>query len=166
MTKTVDELRDEQAEAKAAAEEWSPPVLPALPDTTGWGTADLEALALERCRLRKDTQRQRGKEPVACKRCLQEALIGRDPLTPPDGQPVTILTLLAAIPPPATGFSPLHRRLLEILVDRGERDLRTLQEMTSASETNCSARLRDLRKYGYPVARRKEGGRPLYRLAV
>jgi biotin operon repressor len=158
---TVDELYEQSgkaAQARAAAEEWSPPVLPPMPDTTGWGAADLERLALERCTLRGDTQQRRGREPVACRRCLQEALTGVDPLLAAD-----VGGLFRLLPDSA---GPTHRRLLTILADRGERDLRTLMELTEASETNCSARLRDLRQYGYPIARRVHQGRPLYRLAT
>jgi hypothetical protein len=143
-------------------ETWEPPVLPPLPDMTGWGTADLEGLALKRCIARGDTQQSRDKQPVACRRCLQEVVTGRDPLASMDA--AKLFTLL----PDSAG--PTHRLLLRILQDGGERDLRDLMKLAGGreelSETNASARLRDLRQYGYPIARRVHQGRPLYRLAL
>jgi hypothetical protein len=158
-------------------EEWAAPADPGpLPDTTGWSVDRLETLALERCgpEGRKHTLRTRGggsNEKVACRSCLQEALTGKNPLAV-DGGPVDIAVLLAQFPPPDKGFGKTHRALLEALADRGRRDLRDLQQAVTTSdgepltETNLSARLRDLRQFGYPIGRKMEGGRPLYWLAV
>lgn len=162
------------------AETWEPPKLPPLPDTTGWGIRDLSNLALERCRLREGHKQPRdsadGGRAMACKRCRLEVLHGRDPLAG-DG-PVDLGELFKAIPPPDTGFSHLHRRLLEVLASREEYDLEGLQRIVEGggrspegyTTESISARLRDLRKMGYPIGRRVEGAlesrRAVYRLAA
>lgn len=156
-----------------AAEEWAPPVLPPLPDTKGWSVERISELALERCRLREGH-----KQPLdpavpglrmACKRCRQEALLGRDPLAA--AGPVDLAALYDAIPPPDKGFSHLHRRLLEVLAGRDEYDLQTLQGLVEGggqspegyTTESISARLRDLRKMGYPIARRVDTSEALSR---
>lgn len=147
-------------------DKWPPPPGP-LPDTTGWPVPQVEALALERCQARRDTQRRDitdHNKPMACKRCMTEALMGED-LTLAAG-PVDLADLYRKIPKPATGWSVTHERLMELLAPRRELELRQLMEATGATETNCSARLRDLRQFGYPITRRMEAGRPLYGLGA
>jgi hypothetical protein len=146
-----------------------------LPDTTGWPTADLETLALERCLARQThTQQHRGKELVACRACLQEVLIGRYPLDF-DAGPVDLTELLRQVPPPTKGWSLLHLALLRVLCDRQWHALKELEAGVAAdrppgeewTQTNISARLRDLRQYGYPIPQQTIKGRgACYRLAV
>lgn len=154
----------------------APPPLPPLPDDLATlPVARLAALALERCRARPGhTQRHSGlggKETIACKPCSQEVLTGRYPLG--EGGPVDLAELLAAIPPPPTGFSRVHRALLELLADREQRPLPTLEALLVErgvlaedgrpyTVASITARLRDLRKWGYPVERRLEGRTPVY----
>jgi hypothetical protein len=152
----------------------APTPLPPLPDDlmTIRGAA-LDALALERCGLRGHATRHSGlggRERVACKLCLQEVLTGRYPLG--DDTAADIDALLAAVPPPPTGFAPVHRALLEALADREPRPLPSLEAIllergVRASDgepytvASLTARLRDLRGFGYPVER-KHGRPPVY----
>jgi hypothetical protein len=150
-----------------ADQEWTPPTLDPLPDTTGWTPAALEELALERCKARGHRPRGTRTDPVACKRDLQEVLTGRDPLA--EAGPVDLGELFKAIPPPAKGWLVLHRRLLEVLASREEFELEGLQTALGGEWTteSISARIRDLRGFGYPIARRTQtGSRPLYRLGA
>jgi hypothetical protein len=145
-----------------------------LPDTKGWPTDDLEALALERCKARTThTLRHRGKEEVACAPCCQEVLTGRYPLDFPGG-PVDLAELLRQVPPPTKGWSKLHLALLRVLCDRQWHALAELEAEVARdrpageewTQTNISARLRDLRQYGYPVPQRVIRGKASYRLAL
>lgn len=165
---TVDDLAAKLAAAKDA-EEWGPPPLPPLPDTTGWTVAQLEALALDRCIAAGDTQlrdRANAGRPMACKRHQLEALHGRDPYA--GEAPIDVDALYKLTPPPDKGWSQLHDRLLRICADRVPRDLEEIAALAATGTTseNVSARIRDCRKAGYPMRRKMIDGRARYWLGA
>jgi hypothetical protein len=133
----------------------APPLRTSAPSSA----AQLEAEALQACKTAGHTQQRRAGQPVACSYCLRRVVVGPD------------VPASRTLP---VGAGTLHRLLADILADGGEYRLDQLTRKANErrglhqppyTETNISARLRDLRGWGWPVRQRTvKGTGALYKL--